>query len=215
MIAIRCLVSACFFAMASQAIAASKIWTLTTVVGDHQDITSTVVQHPSGRTVVAARYSNGHKTDGDNFMADVLLFSGDEQIGNVPLGEAVNATFGGSTNVRFKHAILELGSTQITKALVHHYMVDTKGELVAISFKCKESDDGANCFPFPKIDKTRKTKPGPAREMTRGANFDPCSGWVSENGRRGAFIERNCDRSTGKRTETTHIDWNSMGMNEP
>lgn len=82
----------------SSSFAETRAWQLTQVVGDHQDSTSTVIVYDNGNISFDSRFSNGHKTDGDHFVAEVVLYNAsNEPIIAGHQGAGVNASLGGQT----------------------------------------------------------------------------------------------------------------------
>lgn len=127
------LISIFFSMIASAAIAESRAWHLQQVVGDHQDSTSTVIVRDNGQIEFQARFSNGHKTDGDHFVAEVLAVANDgTKVFSAIQGAGVNATFGGRTRVITVSKIVSVDPTKvalIAKFFARHYQKDTKGEI--------------------------------------------------------------------------------------
>lgn len=117
----------------SSSFAETRAWQLTQVVGDHQDSTSTVIVYDNGNISFDFRFSNGHKTDGDHFVAEVVLYNAsNEPIIAGHQGAGVNASLGGQTQVATVSkslAVTPQMAAMVDHVKARHYQKDTKGEI--------------------------------------------------------------------------------------
>lgn len=137
-------------------------------VGANQDSTSTVIIKKDGSVVFHSRFSNGHRTDGDHFVAEIIgRTKSGEAIFVATQGAGVTASYGGKTRVANVYQNFQLSSQQmadISYMEARHYQKDTKGEWgFFIAYKC----EGDKCkWDFKGIqDPVKNTRPGPFIRM--------------------------------------------------
>lgn len=138
-----------------------RAWKLMQVVGDHQDSTTTVITHKDGSIEFISRFSNGHKTDGDHFVAEIVGRSSSSEVLVVgSQGAGVNASFGGKTRVVTVSQVLRIDEAKVAAISyfeARHYQKDTKGEFGFFI----EYDDKKGWKIKPIKDPVKDTKPGP------------------------------------------------------
>ena len=149
-----------------------------------------MIARDDGQIEFQARFSNGHKNDGDHFVAEVLAVANDgTKLLSAIQGAGVNVTFGGRTRVITVSKIVSVDPGKIArtaKFYARHYQKDTKGEIgFFVGY------DGEEWSPKPVFDPVHPSVPPSFLEMASVPVPQPSKPAPHS-------IHRDCINATGK-----------------